>query len=423
MKSARIGAIVGLISLGMTPLSAQTGDRDFLTGLTEEALAANPLVRSYYLQSQAALAEAGAAGSLPQPQIGFAYFGEAVQTKVGPQESKYSISQTIPFPTKLSLNSKIADRAAQVEQIKYVLAVRDTVQQIKLTFFDYYLTVSTLATLREEKAILNQMLGVARSRYETSPNLNQTDLIKINLEAAALEAAIIGAESRENMGRASLNRILARPPETALDIPEGYAPLTSAPTLTESQAREEALRESPLVLLDRLGVEKERFRLSLAREEYLPDFGVMGEYIQIGDGTTSLPDDGQDAWLVGVNVRVPLWFWSIRSRVDAQQYRLNAVEAALADRENFIVFKINDLYFGIRSLTRLIDLYENVLYPQARQNFSVSQSAYEQGNGDFLNWLDSERKLLSIRLELTAKIVDYNKTVARLEYILGRPVP
>ena len=62
--------------------------------------------------------------------------------------------------------------------------------------------------------------------------------------------------------------------------------------------------------LERLGFKKQSDKLSLAKQGYLPDFGIMAEYIEIGDGTTNLSNDGEDAWMVGLNVKVPLWFWN-----------------------------------------------------------------------------------------------------------------
>lgn len=429
MKKNRYGIIFFWSRIILTVLfyagaisGAAARNNDFLTALTEEVLEANPQVKSFYLQFESGRAAITAAGSLPQPQIGFAYFGEAVQTKVGPQERKYSFSQAIPFPTKLALKGKIAAKAADEEYAKYVLTVRDAIQQAKMALFDYYFSGTTLASFREEKTILEQMASVVRRRYESSPEGSQADIVKINLEITSLEAQIISIQAQENTARAALNRLLARPSGAALNIPPEWKPFKTALASSEAQIREEALRESPLVLLDRLGVEKQNFKLSLAKNEYIPDFGVMSEYIQIGNGTTMLANDGKDAWVIGVNVRVPLWFWRIQSEIKAQQYKLDAVKSALKDKENFVSYKINDIYFKLKSLWQLIDLYENILYPQARQNFSVSRRAYEQGSGDFLNWLDAERKLISIRLATTGKIVEYNKTLAQLEYILGHPV-
>ena len=57
--------------------------------------------------------------------------------------------------------------------------------------------------------------------------------------------------------------------------------------------------------------------------------------------------------------------------------------------------------------------------PQAEHNFSVSRIGYEGGEVDFLNWLDAERNLISIKIAKLKQTVDFKKVIAQLEYIVG----
>ena len=68
----------------------------------------------------------------------------------------------------------------------------------------------------------------------------------------------------------------------------------------------------------------------------------------------------------------------------------------------------------------VISLYKTALIPQTEQSFQSAKTAYETGRIDFLNWLDAERVLLQTRLAYYKAIVDYQKSIAYLERVVGR---
>ena len=74
------------------------------------------------LRAHSAAAEARIAGAdaLPDPKLQYTYFGRSVETRTGPQEAIYSLSQTVPWLTKLSTRKNIALKDSEI----FDLAVR-----------------------------------------------------------------------------------------------------------------------------------------------------------------------------------------------------------------------------------------------------------------------------------------------------------
>jgi outer membrane protein TolC len=387
--------------------------------LIEEALKSNPQIQSLKKQWQAKQAKVVSEGSLPQPQAQFTYFGESVQTKVGPQDKKYGLSQKIPFPTKLYLRAKIASKQSEIAYTRYILGIRELIMDLKTVFYDYYFILQSLKILEEEKLILESMHKAVQRKVEglKSP---QQDLVKVDLEIAGLDERMLALEKQENLLRAQINKLLNWPQDKVFSLPPDYGPTINLIEAQKIALLEKSLSDSPLVLLDKLGLESQEFRLSLARQEYIPDFGLMADYIDIGEGTTNLANDGEDAWMVGLSVTLPLWFWKINSDIETEKLKLDAQEDSLEEKENFLSFKVEDLYFKLNTNYQLIDLYQNVILPQAQQNFSTSRVSYEQGQVDFLNWLDAERNLIKVKLATVKQVVEYKKIIAQLEYIVGQ---
>lgn len=406
-----------LIPLGLNH-SSFAQDNNLLKDMIEEALQRNPQIQSLKNEWEAKRAKVLSEMFLPQPQGVFTYFGESVQTKVGPQEKKYGLRQKIPFPTKLFLKGQIASKDAEIAYTKYLLGKRRVIMEVKSLFYDYYFVTKSLRVLEEEKLILENMRKAVQRKYETL-KVPQQDLVKGDLAIAKINDRILTLKKQQNFLNAQINKLLSRSQDKKIIIPVGYK---LSPQLIKEDKEvflEKGLKESPLVLLDKLGIEKQSFKLSLVRQQYLPDFGLMVDYIDIGDETTNLPNDGEDAWMVGISVTFPLWFWKINSDIKSEKLKVDSVRSKFEDKENFLSFKIEDLYFKLTTNYQLIDLYENVILPQAQQNFSTSPIAYEQGQVDFLNWLDAERNLINIKIASIKQVVSYKKTIAELEYVIG----
>lgn len=390
----------------------------FLDNLIRQAIDNNLQVKQLRKQWESRKARVLSAKTLPQPSIGFTHYGESIQTKTGPMKKKYTIQQPIPFPTKLSLRGKIAKKEAEIAYARYILGVRGVIEELKFYFYDYYFIRQSINVLREEKLILENVHKSIQRKYETL-KVAQQDFVKIDLEISKIDDRILNLGRQENLIGAQINRIIDQPQGEEIAVLLGYKLNIKYLKISKGALLEMALKESPHILLDKLGLERQSHKLSLAKQGYIPDFSIMAEYIDIGEGTTNSSNDGENAWMIGVSVRVPLWFWKIRSDVKSAKLKRDAEEYKFQDKRSFLSFKIEDLFFQLTTQEQLIDLYGNVILPQAEHNFSVSRTAYEDGSVDFLNWLDAERNLIAIKIAKLKQEVDYKKIIAQIEYIVG----
>jgi len=88
--------------------------------------------------------------------------------------------------------------------------------------------------------------------------------------------------------------------------------------------------------------------------------------------------------------------------------------------QNDVYYEVEDMYFKIGTYKDVIRLYETALIPQSEQSFDASKTGYETGRVDFLNWLEAERVLLQTTLAYYKSIVDYQKSIAYFERVIGK---
>jgi outer membrane protein TolC len=196
-------------------------------------------------------------------------------------------------------------------------------------------------------------------------------------------------EQKRAAAEAGLNALLNRSatdpvartewPETVVTLePLGELTARLAADAPELQAAEEAVLRS-------------EESLKLARQEYYPDFALMGAYMN-KDGL--FPE-----WEVGLRVKVPLYFWR-RQRAGVAEAAF-AKSAAEHERRNMHVSlegRLRELYSMSTSARRLVELYHDTLVPQAALTFESARASYAVGKVDFLTTLSAFTALLEYQI-------------------------
>ena len=387
-----------------------------LDSLIDEATDNNPQIQAAYNNWQAAIYKVRQAKSLPDPMASYTYFGESIETRNGPQEEKYGVSQKIPFPGKLGLKAKAQSKRAGMFEEKYKAAKREVIRNLKFVYYDIFWVDRAIAITEEEKSILENLEKVAQRKYES--NLTpQQDVIKAQVELSKLIDKLFMLRQNRKSLEAKINSILDRSRGMSLgrtDIPEpeefAYE-LNQLHTISQEQSQD--------LLAANLDVERAKYEKSLAKMDFLPDFTVGFDYTEIGAGTTARADDGKDAWSTKIAVNVPIWFGRLGAQLKEKNASLIASKKNHENVENTIEYEVEDLYFKITTYKDIVLLYKTALIPQTEQAFEAARTGYESGKVDFLNWLDAERVLLQTRLAYYKAVVDYEKSVAYLEQVVG----
>lgn len=416
MKIWRIFLIL-LIGL-VTPLGYSYAEETItLDSLIDEALNNNPAIHAAHNEWKAAEYKIRYVKGLPDPMASYAYFGENVETKVGPQENKYGVSQKIPFPGKLSLKGKAQAKRAEMLKERYEATRREVIKNIEFVYYDLFWVDKAIKITEEEKTIMESLEKVAQRKYEL--NLTpQQDVIKAHVELSKLIDKLFLLRQNRKSLVAKMNSILDRPRGTKLGVVSNVKPAEFKYELEDlhriaGESRQELLAAS-------LDIERAKYEKSLARLDYFPDFTFGVDYIEVGSGSTILPNDGDDAWMGKVAINVPIWFGKLNAQVKEKKARLESSKKNYENMENSVDYEVEDLYFKITAYKDIISLYKTALMPQTEQAFEAARIGYETGRVDFLNWLDAERVLLQTKLAYYKAIADYQKSIAYLERVVGR---
>jgi outer membrane protein TolC len=176
-------------------------------------------------------------------------------------------------------------------------------------------------------------------------------------------------------------------------------------------------------------IEKSEQSIELAKKDYWPNVTLSAGMINVGGRNDPAglllppPDNGKNAYSFSVGINIPIR----RDKYNAGV--LEATEGLIANRKQYLnirnemEFSIRDQAIRIETLREQVELFEEVLIPQAEEALLSTESAYETGQLGALDLLDSERVLLELRLINARYYSDYLRALANLERAIGTKFP
>jgi len=390
---------------------------EHLNSLIKEGLAHNPQVQAALEKWEAQKYKIPQVRSLPDPTFHYSFFGESVETRVGPQKHKVGASLKLPFPSKLVEKGRAQTKSADISQEEYEAYKRELIKNIKVVYYDIYWIDKAIQVTNEEKVILENIERVAKRKYETDIS-HQQDVVKAQVEISILLDKLIMLEQNRKSLSARMNSLLSRPKNRPFGKTTNVKPKDL--THDQNQLREMAKKSRQELKAAGLAIEEAEHEQTLAKLNYIPDFSIGFDYIFVEKGHTPTPNDGKDAWMSTVSMNIPIWFNKLRAGVNEKKAALQANKRIYKDVENNILYEIEALYSEISANKRIVDLYKTALIPQSELAFDSAKSGYESGKVDFLDWLDAQRTLLQTRLSYYKAVSNYQKAVASLERTVGR---
>ncbi len=411
------------ITATLTSISIADDNSDMLElrWIIDEALRANPGLEATKLRWSASTERILQEMALDDPVLGFTYFGEQVQTRVGEKQAGIMASQKIPFFGKLRLKGEVAKNEAKVYGEKYRTFERVIVAKSKSAFYELYWVHKSISINEESKELLQRFVKIAEVKYSTG-RATQQDVLKAQVELSKIVNELINLEQLKETAIARINTLLNRHPDAPLGTPE-EVDITEL-TVSLEGLYEKAKEISPDLSLMKYKIERDKAAYKLAKKQYYPDFTFGLNYTFIND----LPSDvmssptgeGRDSYTGTLSINVPIFQ---KRKHDAgvreANARLKSSEMAYRNMENMTLFGVKDYHFKVQTAERLVKLYRNSIIPQAEQSLKAAEIGYQSGNVDFLNLIDSQRVLLDFKLAFYRAVADFGVNLAGLERVVG----
>jgi len=390
--------------------------QDYLRYLEEH----NPALAQAGHQVDAARARADVAEALPDPNATLGWYASEIETRVGPQKQRLSLSQALPLGGKLALRGEAAAAAAD-----QTLAQRRAVQLklfdgFKKHWADLYALGRELETVQQQLELLDKFTDVVDAKYRVG-KATYAQFLRIEVERDRLRDRLASVRDRRNPLVSAMNALLGRAPDTPIAYPERLeAPNLGPEDLDEAELARNLQTHNPeLAALARMA-DASSLNMALARKERIPDLRVGVDWINTGEARNpNLPGSGQDALVLNVGVNLPIWRKKQSGLEREAAARYAAAEAGQSARLDQLHAALRQALYDYREAERKIALYRDALMPRARESADVTLAAFESEQATFLDVLDADRLLLDLALSLHRAEADRFKAIAAIETLTG----
>lgn len=370
------------------------------------ARAANPSIQGMLAGARAATERAGVTSGYPDPLLMYGYW-VAPDAMQGRQELE--VLQRIPFPGKRGLRGNVAAYEADMAARTADAYALDVDLMVATAFYEFVRAREVERVLNDEHTLIVHMRDVARVRYGAG-TAEQQELLKLELALSQILDALTTNQHEEDQARIRLNELMGRRPEAPLPEPEWRVP--DAAAAAAAADADSALVHRPEVASARAGIERAESAHALARREYIPDF-MLGVMFEFGAGM-------DETWELRAGIELPLWLGKRRAAVREAEALREAAQHQMDAQELRVWRDLEHALHGVYSARDRLERFESLILPQAEQTFRSSEAGYRAGRVDFMDFLDSERMLLSMRREYYRVVADLGIQVAALERAMGR---
>ena len=409
-------AVAGRFDLELlTELPAEPGLTDYLG----YALVHNGNLAAALARQRAAAVGVDAVGVLPEPRFTWSEAIEPVETRVGPQERIFSLTQEIPWFGTLGLQREVvADRAAGAGARAEATALA-VLLEARTAYHELDYLARALATAAGHLDLLVQVEAVARARYETGDG-TYADVVKAQVEMAQLEDRLAGLRDLRGPLAAHFNAVLGR----ASDAPVSVVTMpVSEVAAGLPELRERMLAANPELAVLAREAESQLKAGDLAGKRRFPGLSLGVNYVQIGAARTAgTPDSGKDAAFATLGLSLPMWRGGYGADERAAEGRYRAAEHQRSDLARRLGARLERAVYEHRDAGRRVALYRDTLLPKARQSLAAARAAYEAGAAAFLDLVDAERVLLEFELAYRRAEADLMISVAAMDQLVAGPV-
>jgi len=383
-----------------------------LSELIELAKEKNPSLSAMRQEASSMEAMSRAQGRLDDPTLKIEFMDQSLERplEVGPGHSmltRYTLSQSFPFPGKLSLKKRAAAKEALSAKAAAASTELDLAALVKKAYFEYAFMDETIRITNEIKELLSSASRIAATMYSTGQTTQQ-DVIKLNVELSNLTGELIELEAGREMSIAAIKSLVNMNQTEEL---RGRPELPRKTVSFDERLMYKAASSTPAITALRAGAEAGELEATLAEKNYYPDFMV---------GVAPVQRDGRfESYDLMFQVNIPLWRSRYKNLSESAGAKARAARSLLSAGQNQKALEVRGAAVEVIAAGRQLELFETSLVPFSELSYESALKNYRSGNASLLTLLEAWRDLKKTRTDSLKAIFEYNLKVAELERASG----
>ena len=372
----------------------------------------NPGLQAVYKEYEAALQKVPQVSTLPDPTFSFGYFISPVETRVGPQRARLSLSQMFPWFGTLKAQGDAAALMAEAKLQNFIDARNQLYFRVAAAYYPLVELKDWSNIEQENINILESYKTIATQKFRNGTG-TMVDVLLVDIMLKDAETNLVILRDKEKPLLTTFNMLLNRPGNEIVLINDSE----KAEILSDNFRKDSLIASNPKLRALELNLEASKATVVAARKQGSPKIGLGLDYVIVGERSDlSMPDNGKDAIMPMVSASIPIFRGKYRASMNEAQLMQESYANQKQEVTNTLISKYEMVWFEIQQQLQLLSLYEQQIQT-SQQSLNLLFTSYGNSGKEFEEVLRMQQQLLKYKKMSATALVQYHIAIAKINYI------
>lgn len=374
----------------------------------------NPSVQAKYYEFLSVAEKINQSGSIPDPTLSVAYGLSPVETRLGAQEAKISVTQMFPWFGTSRAKKETYTYNAESKWEQYQASRSKVMLDVKLAWYALYENKKKIAYTNQMIELLEIIEDLVFSKYENNQT-GMVNVLQIQIEVDELVDRKLQFEEKHRSLETTFNLLLNNPSDEKILIPDTLF-TSKDPAIYLIDSMLENNHEIKALKYRYLGSEEMK---NVSKLNGNPSFGIGLDYSIISKRTDmDVPDNGRDVIMPMASLKLPIYRKKYKSAVMENTMNSEGIKHTIRQVENRLIMDYQNATESYSDAHRKAILYLGQI-EKAKQALQLLLTDSETGKIQFENILKMEQMLIRYKLLYEGANKRKLNAIATLEYLVS----
>ncbi len=418
-RRIRLGAtrliLVSCFFLLMSNLRAQT-----LADYQKLASENNPGLQAQYKEFEASLERVTQAKGMPDPNFAVSAFGQMTETRLGPQQAKFTLSQMFPWFGTLKAKGDATALLAEAEYQVFLDMRNNLNYRVATAYYPLYELHEWEKAEKENLEILTSYKNIATKKYENGQG-TLVDILRVDIMMKEAQTNLLVLDERKKPLKSIFNNVLNVDEKSDVFISDTIKITHQLSTYSldsiddnHPKLKEFTLKEDAMEMQEKAAIKQGMPQLGLGL-----DYIIIGKRTDLGPGIAPPEGNGRNVIMPMATMSIPIFRGKYKAARKEAQLMKESYTFMKEETENEIRSSFEEAWFEIEKNKKYLNLYEQQI-SQTNQVLTLQLKSYGNEETDFDEILQTLQQLLQYKKLNATATINYKIEEARLNYITAK---
>lgn len=375
----------------------------------------NPGLQAMHKEYEAALQKVPQVSTLPDPTFSLGYFISPVETRVGPQQAKFSLTQMFPWFGTLKAQGNVAALMAEAKFQNFIDARNRLYFQVASAYYPLYELKDFVRIEQENISILESYKAIVNQKFKNGTGI-MVDVLRVDIMLKDAQTNLSILRDKEKPLLTTLNKLLNRSENEPVQISDTLKSVI----LLDNYRKDSLIVANPKLKALDLKLQASQAAEIVAQKQGLPKLGIGLDYVLVGERTDiSMPDNGKNVLMPMVSISIPIFRAKYNASVKEAQLLQESYTLQKQEVTNTLFSEYEVVLFQVQQQLQLISLYQQQIQT-SQQSLNLLFTSYGNSGKEFEEALRMQQQLLKYQKMSATALVQYHIAVEKINYITSK---